>query len=95
MSSAQFGDAGQEKLRTLVAGVEHLLTLLPTTEARVLASHMGQIVMVVAADSTKQNTVNLALETIERCEVVLMLLNKADKTDVGSYYGYYGHDATR
>jgi len=69
--------------------------LLPTTEARVLASHMGQIVMVVAADSTKQNTVNLALETIERCEVVLMLLNKADKTDVGSYYGYYGHDATR
>jgi protein-tyrosine kinase len=69
--------------------------LLPTTEARVLASHMGQIVMVVAADSTKQNTVNLALETIEQCEVVLMLLNKADKTDVGSYYGYYGHDATR
>jgi len=69
--------------------------LLPTTEARVLASHMGQIVMVVAADSTKQNTVNLALETIERCEVVLMLLNKAAKTDVGSYYGYYGNDATR
>lgn len=28
MSSAQFGDAGQEKLRTLVAGVEHELTLL-------------------------------------------------------------------
>jgi receptor protein-tyrosine kinase len=69
--------------------------LLPTTEARVLASHMGQIVMVVAADSTKQNTVNLALEAIEQCEVVLMLLNKADKTDVGSYYGYYGNDATR
>ncbi len=69
--------------------------LLPTTEARVLASHMGQIVMVVAADSTKQHTVNLALEAIERCEVVLMLLNKADKTDVGSYYGYYGNDEPR
>ena len=69
--------------------------LLPTTEARVLATHMGQIVMVVAADSTRQHTVNLALETIESCEVVLMLLNKADKTDVGSYYGYYGNDGKR
>lgn len=69
--------------------------LLPTTEARVLATHMGQIIMVVAADSTRQHTVNLALEAVENCEVVLMLLNKADKTDVGSYYGYYGNDAPR
>lgn len=36
MSSAQFGDAGQEKLRTLVAGVEHELTLLPSTDAPAL-----------------------------------------------------------
>ena len=35
--------------------------LLATTEARVLATHMGQIVMVVAADSTRQHAVNLAL----------------------------------
>ncbi len=69
--------------------------LLPTTEARVLATHMGQIVMVVAADSTRQHAVNLALATIESCEVVLMLLNKADKTDVGSYYGYYGNEYPR
>jgi protein-tyrosine kinase len=67
--------------------------LLATTEARVLASHMGQIVMVVAADATRQNAVNLALSTIENCEVVLMMLNKANKTDVGAYYGYYGNDA--
>ena len=33
MSSAQFGDAGQEKLRTLVAGVEHELTLLTPADA--------------------------------------------------------------
>jgi receptor protein-tyrosine kinase len=69
--------------------------LLPTTEARVLATNMGQIVMVVAADSTRQHAVNLALAAIERCEVVLMLLNKADKTDVGSYYGYYGNEPPR
>jgi receptor protein-tyrosine kinase len=66
--------------------------LLPTTEARALASHMGQIVMVVAADSTRQHAVNLALATIENCEIVLMVLNKADKTDVGTYYGYYADE---
>jgi len=68
--------------------------LLPTTEARVLATHMGQIVMVVAADNTRQQAVRLALSTIENCDVVLMVLNKADKTDVGTYYGYYGDGAT-
>jgi protein-tyrosine kinase len=69
--------------------------LLPTTEARALAAHMGQIVMVVAADSTRQQAVHLALETIEDCEIVLMMLNKADKTDVGTYYGYYADDEPR
>jgi receptor protein-tyrosine kinase len=64
--------------------------LLATTEARVLATHMGQIVMVVAADSTSQRAVEQALTTIEACEVVLMTLNKASRTDVGTYYGYYG-----
>ena len=69
--------------------------LLPTTEARALASHMGQIVMVVAADSTRQHAVNLALATIENCDIVMMMLNKADKTDVGTYYGYYADDEPR
>jgi len=69
--------------------------LLPTTEARALALHMGQIVMVVAADSTRQHAVNLALATIENCDIVLMMLNKADKTDVGTYYGYYADDEPR
>ncbi len=66
--------------------------LLATTEARVLATHMGQIVMVVAADATSQHAVNQALATIESCEVVLMMLNKASRTEVGSYYGYYADD---
>jgi len=63
--------------------------LLATTEARVLASHMGQIVMVVAADATSQHAVNQALATVEGCDIVLMVLNKASRTDVGAYYGYY------
>jgi exopolysaccharide/PEP-CTERM locus tyrosine autokinase len=66
--------------------------LLATTEARVLATNMGQIIMVVAADATSQHAVNQALATIESCEIVLMVLNKASRTDVGTYYGYYAND---
>ena len=68
--------------------------LLATTEARVMATHMGQIVMVVAAESTTQNALNQALTTIESCEVVLMMLNKARQTEVGTY-GYYAGDDGR
>ena len=64
--------------------------LLATTEARVLATHMGQIVMVVAADATSHHALQQALSTIESCDIVLMLLNKASRTDAGMYYGYYG-----
>jgi receptor protein-tyrosine kinase len=69
--------------------------LLATTEARVLATHMGQVIMVVAADSTTRHAVNLALATVESCEVVLMMLNKSAQTDIGSYYGYYEDEDTR
>jgi len=69
--------------------------LLATTEARVLAANMGQIVMVVAADATSQHAVNQALTTVEGCEIVMMVLNKASRTDVGAYYGYYANDASR
>ena len=66
--------------------------LLATTEARILATYMGQVVMVVAADVTSRNVVNQALTTIEQCEVVLMLLNKATGAQGNSYYGYYTDD---
>ena len=69
--------------------------LLPTTEARELATHMGQILMVVGADSTHQHAVKLALTAIEKCEIVLMLLNKAAKTDIGTYGGYYRYGTPR
>ena len=71
--------------------------LLLTTEARVLASHMGQIVMVVQAEKTLQSQVRHALSTIEDCPIRLMVLNQARSRGVGAYgyghgYGYgYGH----
>jgi exopolysaccharide/PEP-CTERM locus tyrosine autokinase len=65
--------------------------LLPSTESRVLATHMGQIVMVVEAETTLQSTVVDALATIEQCPVVMTLLNKLSGKGDSSYYGYYGH----
>lgn len=65
--------------------------LLATSEASVLATHMGQIVMVVEAEKTSEEAVREALGHIQQCEVVSMLLNKATPTPGADYYyGYYG-----
>ena len=67
--------------------------LLVATESRVLASHMGQIVLVVQAEKTLQSDVAQALATIEACPVKLMLLNQARTASRGGYeHRYaYGH----
>jgi exopolysaccharide/PEP-CTERM locus tyrosine autokinase len=67
--------------------------LILTTEARVLASQMGQVVMVVQADKTLQADVQQALAMIEDCPVKMMLLNKVHTDSKGTYgYGYgYGY----
>lgn len=65
--------------------------LLVTTEARVLASYMGQIVMVVEAGRTPRDIVMEALSTIESNEIIGLVLNKAKKIETSGYYGYgYG-----
>jgi protein-tyrosine kinase len=71
--------------------------LLQTTEARVLATHMGQVVLVVHAEKTLQDNVQAALATIETCPVRLLLLNHARTTDAMGYgYGYgYGYGSDR
>ncbi len=67
--------------------------LLLTTEARVLATHMGQILMIVQAEKTLQSQVQHALSTIEACPIKLMVLNQARTRGLGAYgYGYgYGY----
>lgn len=70
--------------------------LLLTTESRVLATHMGQIVVVVQAEKTLQSQVRHALTTIESCPIKLMVLNQVHGGDQDAYgYGYgYGHGAS-
>ena len=64
--------------------------LLAASESRVLAAHMGQIIMVIGADGTPQGTVAEALSTIDNCPIVFTLLNRVSPADGGHYYGSYG-----
>jgi protein-tyrosine kinase len=64
---------------------------LLTTEAGVLASHMGQVVVVVEAEETPKNLVNDSLDMLTN-KIVLLLLNKVrEKNDLGNY-GYSDYE---
>ena len=69
--------------------------LLLTTEARALATHMGQVVLVVHAGQTAQSAVREAVGTIESCPVKMMVLNQSRESASAGYgyeYGYgYGY----
>jgi receptor protein-tyrosine kinase len=62
--------------------------LLASSEARVLATYLGQIIFVAEADRTPQATITEALATIESCPVVMTVLNKARRTGTEAPYGY-------
>jgi exopolysaccharide/PEP-CTERM locus tyrosine autokinase len=65
--------------------------LLLTTEAPVLASHVGQIVMVVKANSTPQQAVVAAVDKLDQSKAINLVLNQLDRRDEGAEYGeYYG-----
>ena len=66
--------------------------LLLTSESRVLASHMGQIVVVVEAQGTTQHAVKEALTQLEGCSNVNLIYNKArDIPGIEEKYDYnYG-----
>ena len=65
--------------------------LLATTESRVLATHMGQVIVVVEAGRTTHLALEAALATVESCPMVHTLLNKAPESTVESYYGAYAY----
>ncbi len=63
--------------------------LLPSTESRVLATHLGQIVLVVEADRTPKASVTQAFAALESCPVVMSVLNKCRSKKANTAYGYY------
>ena len=62
--------------------------LLATTEASVLAHHMGQIVMVVEVNKTPQVAAQQAVDQIKDCKNVSVLLNKVTRSEATTRYGY-------
>jgi protein-tyrosine kinase len=64
--------------------------LLLTSEARVLAEHMGQIVMVVEAQTTTQHAVKEALHQLEGYPNVNLIYNKTrDFAGIEETYDYH------
>ncbi len=63
--------------------------LLSTTESRVLATRMGQIIMVVSANSTQTLDLAQAYTALEHCPTVLSVLNKSSSNTEQRHYGYY------
>ena len=74
--------------------------LLAATQGAVLASLVGQVVLVVEADSTPQYIVQEAISKLSSCEVVGCVLNKTNQGLAFNYYSYfygysyntYGHE---
>lgn len=66
--------------------------LLARSESAVLAKLVGQVVLVVEAENTMQSVVKEAVDQLEECEIVNMLLNKRHNRPGMSYHtGYYGY----
>jgi protein-tyrosine kinase len=63
--------------------------LLLTSESHVLASNMGQIVMVVEAESTTQHAVKESLRQLEGCSNVNLVYNKSRAFPGTETYDYH------
>ncbi len=67
--------------------------ILATTEARVLASQLGQVVFVVEAERTQRDQLKEALAIIEDANVVGTILNKNLNQAAHDYYSSYYYAA--
>lgn len=75
--------------------------ILAATQGEVLAGLVGQVIVVIEAENTLQATVKETVSKLDKCDVVLALLNKTNRSfNLGSYaygygygygYGKYGH----
>lgn len=85
------GELGDRNRRRLV--IFDSPPLLATSESQVLVSHMGQVVMVIAAGRTRQQEVRLAMQSFDDSQYVGLILNMsrlpASENHYYSRYGYY------
>jgi Mrp family chromosome partitioning ATPase len=65
--------------------------LLATSQASVLATHVGQILVVVEANKTSQLVLKEALSLFDPDKVIGLILNKSRRFSAARGYGYYGY----
>ena len=88
----QFVEAIAERFRSRAVIVD-TPPLQLTNEAHVLAKLVGQIVVVIEAGVSTQDSILQALGSLDRNKPINAILNKARKGSFGGYdgdrYGYY------
>ena len=85
--------ASQDRMRVVIFDSPPLLL---TSESRVLAQPMGQVVLVVKAGSTPQHAVQDAIQCLGEQKPVSLLLNQSEAVSEAGYYyrdGSYGEYA--
>ena len=67
---------------------------LASSVAGVLALHVGQVVIVVEAESTQRQDIEETVALVSGCKNVSLIMNKCQYKDAGGfgYYGYYGRE---
>lgn len=67
---------------------------LASSVASVLALHVGQVIVVVEAETTQRQAVEETIALVSGCKHVSLLLNKSRYKDADSfgYYGYYSKE---
>lgn len=97
LASARMGEVMQQLVAWDPGGIVLFdsLPILLTSEARVLSSLMGQIVMVIKAGGTPQQAVSDAIEALGPDKKTWLVLNQAETSGpLGYYYGsQYGYRA--
>lgn len=64
--------------------------ILAASPASVLASHVGQVMLVVRADQTSEGDLREAVALLDGCEQIQLLLNSVSFQPGGRRYGGYG-----
>lgn len=85
-------------LRLAAALPDHLFVLdtppcLSTSDPGALAPIVGQVLMVVEAERTQRNEVEAALDMVEACPTLQLVLNRSVLTANDTFGAYGGYDA--
>jgi len=72
---------------------------LAASPASVLAAQVGQVMLVVRADKTGENDLREAVQLLDGCEHIQLVLNAVSYSPggarFGTYYGHYGQEESK